>query len=48
MREQAPLAAASYDVEDGVEDLAEAVGSGPPVSFGSGHVGFYVVPFGVG
>jgi hypothetical protein len=33
---------------DGVQDLAETVGSRPSVSFGGGHVGFYVFPFGVG
>jgi hypothetical protein len=45
---QAPLASGFQEVEDGVEDLAKIVGPGPPESFGSWHVGFYVVPFGVG
>ena len=48
MREQAPLAATSQDVEDGIEDLAEAVGPRPSVSFGGGQVRLDVDPFGVG
>ena len=35
-------------VEDGIEDFTERVGSGASVSFGGGHVGFYVFPFGIG
>ncbi len=45
MREHAPLAAASQDVEDSVEDLTGAVDPWPPMSFGSGHVRLDVVPF---
>src|SRR5918993_365705 len=48
MRQQAPLAAALEEVEDGVQNLAKTVGSGASVCFGDGHVGFYVFPFGVG
>jgi len=48
MRQQAPLAAALQEVEDGVQDLAKAVGPGPSVSLGGGQVGFDVFPFGVG
>src|SRR5215208_2668017 len=45
---QAPLASALQQVEDSVQDLAKIVGPGPPESFGSWHVRFYVIPFGVG
>jgi hypothetical protein len=48
VRQQAPLASALQEVEDGVEDLTQTVGPWVSVSFGSGHVGFYVFPFGVG
>jgi hypothetical protein len=48
VRQQAPLAAAFQEVEDGVQDLTKAVGPRPSTSFGGGQVGLYVVPFGVG
>src|SRR5215203_7250172 len=46
--QQTPLATGLQEVEDGVEDLAKAVGPGPSVSLGGGQVRLYVVPFGVG
>ena len=39
---------APQPVEEGVKDLTWAVGPRPPLSFGSGHVRFEVIPFGVG
>jgi hypothetical protein len=45
--QESPLAATTYDVEDGVEDLAWAMGSRPPMFLGSGHVRLDVVPFGI-
>ena len=48
MGEQAPLAAAFEDVEDGLEDLTKVVDPGSSVSCGGGHVRLDVVPFGVG
>ena len=48
MREQAPLATAFEDVEDGVEDLTKIVSSRPSISVGSGHVRLDVVPFDIG
>jgi hypothetical protein len=48
MRKHAPLAATSQDVEDGVEDLTEAMDPRSPMVFGSGQVRFDVVPFGIG
>jgi len=48
VRELAPLlAAASGDVEDGVEDLAETVDPRSSMPFRWGQVKFYVVPFGI-
>jgi hypothetical protein len=47
VREQAPLAAAFENVEDGVKDLTKIVDSRPSESFGGWHVRLYVVPFGV-
>ena len=46
--EQAPLATALKDVEDGVEDLAKIMDPGPSVPFGCRQMGLYVVPFGIG
>ena len=48
VRQQAPLAAASQDVEDGVQDLTKVVSPRPSQPFGCGHVGLDVGPFGVG
>ena len=48
MREQAPLASALQYVKDSVEDLAKIVDPRSSTSFGSGHVGLDVVPFGIG
>jgi hypothetical protein len=48
VREQAPLAATLQEVEDGVQDLAKAVGSGPPMSLGGWQVRFDIAPFGIG
>ncbi len=48
MRKQAPLAATSRDVEDGVEDLAQGVQPGASWGFGGREVGLYVGPFGIG
>jgi hypothetical protein len=46
--EQAPLATAPKDVEDGVQDLTKVVDSGASMAIGGGHVRLYVVPFFVG
>src|SRR5919202_227432 len=48
VREHAALAATSWDVEDGVEDLARVVNSRSSMLFGSGQARFDVVPFGIG
>jgi hypothetical protein len=48
VREQAPLTATFEDVEDGVQDLAKAVGSRPSMAFGGGQMWLYVIPFGIG
>src|SRR5215208_3583852 len=48
MREQPPGAAASKDVEDGVQDLAGGVHLGTSGGFGCGQVRFEAAPFGVG
>jgi hypothetical protein len=45
MRKHAPLAAALEDVEDGVEDLAGAVDSWPPMFLGSRYMRFDGGPF---
>jgi len=42
------LATALEEVEDGVKDLAKAVGPGASESFGGGQVRLDIVPFGVG
>ena len=47
VREQTPLTAALKDVEDGVQDLTEAVGPRPAMPLGSGQVRLDVVPFGI-
>ena len=44
---QAPGAAAPYDIEDGVDDLAQRVDARTPCGFGSGQVRFEVAPFGI-
>src|SRR5215204_2858271 len=46
--QEPPLATALQEVEDGIEDLAKTVSPRPSISLGGGHVGLYVVPFGVG
>ena len=46
--EQAPLATALQDVEEGLEDLTKVVGPGASISFGRGHVRLDVIPFGIG
>jgi hypothetical protein len=48
VREQAPLAAASQDVEDGVEDLGRAMDPRTPEFLGRGQMRLDVVPFGIG
>ena len=48
VREQAPLAAAPQEVEDGVEDLARAMDPRSPMSLGSGQVRLDVIPLGIG
>src|SRR3712207_5909067 len=40
VRLESPGAAALYDVEDGVEDLAQGIDARTPVGFRSGKVGF--------
>src|SRR5215203_5418549 len=45
---QAPLATALQEIEDGIEDLAEAVDPRSPKVFGSRQVRLYTVPFGIG
>ena len=46
--QQAPGAAATQDVENGVEDLAGVVDLGTPGGLGGGQVVFEATPFGVG
>jgi hypothetical protein len=41
------LATAFEDVENGVEDFTKIVGPGSSMTFGSWHVRFDVVPFGI-
>jgi hypothetical protein len=48
VREQAPLAAAFEEVEDGLEDLTKIMDPGPSISFGGRHVRLDVVTFGTG
>jgi hypothetical protein len=48
VREEAPGTAATEHVEDGVEDLAQAMEAGTPVALGSGKVELQAAPFGVG
>jgi hypothetical protein len=45
---QAPLATAPQHVEDGVEDLAEAVDPRSTMPIRRRQVRLYVVPFGIG
>ena len=47
VRQESPRAAALDDVEDGVKDLTQAVGSGPPIVFESRQMSFEVWPFSV-
>jgi hypothetical protein len=47
VREQAPLAAASQDIEDRVEDLAETVDPRSSMPYRCRHVRFDVGPFGI-
>jgi hypothetical protein len=44
---QAPRTAAPYNVEDGVEDLAQGVDARTPGGFGSGKIGLQAAPFGI-
>jgi hypothetical protein len=46
--EQAPRTAAPYDIEDGVNDLAQGVETRTSGGFGSGKVRLQAAPFGVG
>ena len=46
--QQSPGAAAPQDVEDGVEDLAQAMEARTPVGSGSGKMGLQAAPLGVG
>jgi hypothetical protein len=48
VRQQAPGAPATHDVEDGVDDLAQGVHPGAPGSFGGREMGLYVRPLGIG
>ena len=48
VRKQAPRTAASYYIEDGVEDLAQGVDPRTSSGFGSGKVGLQAAPFGIG
>jgi hypothetical protein len=47
VRQQSPGAAALEHVEDGVEDLAQAMEARRTVGFGSGKVGLQAAPFGI-
>ena len=42
------MAAALKEVEDGIQDLAKAVGSGPPMPLGGRQVRLDIAPFGIG
>jgi hypothetical protein len=46
--QESPGAAAANDVEDGVEDLAQGMYSGPSGSFRDRDIRLYVGPFGIG
>jgi hypothetical protein len=48
VRQEPPGTPATYDVEDGVCDLAEGVPPGAPGSFGGREMGLYVRPLGIG
>ncbi len=45
---QAPGTAAPYDVEDGVNDLAQRIEPRTPSGFRSGKIGLQAGPFGIG
>jgi hypothetical protein len=47
MRKQSPSAAAPDDLEDGVEDLTQAMDSGLPIVFGGRQMPFEVCSLGV-
>ena len=47
MRQKAPGTPASGDVEDGVENLAQAMDAGTPLVFSSWQVFFKVCPFSI-
>ena len=46
--EQAPLATALLEIEDGVQDLTKTVGPRSSMALGRGHVRLDVIPFGIG
>lgn len=48
MGQQTPGATTTENVEDGIEYLAQGMGSGASGSFGSGQVGFDADPLGIG
>jgi site-specific DNA recombinase len=48
LRQQSPGTAALEHIEDGLEDLAQAMEARTPVGFGSGKVGLQAAPFGIG
>jgi hypothetical protein len=48
VRRQAPGTAATHDVEDGIEDLAQGVYPGASRSFRGREMGLYVEPLGIG
>jgi hypothetical protein len=48
VRKQAPGAAAPYDIEDGVKDLAQRIDPRTTIGFGGGKMGLEAGPFGVG
>ncbi len=48
MGQESPGTATTHDVENGVEDLAQGMYSGPSGSFRDRDVGLYVGPFGIG
>jgi hypothetical protein len=48
MWQQSPGTAATGDVEDGVEDLAQGVSPGPAGSSWSRQVRLYALPLGIG
>jgi len=47
-KQEAPRAAAPYDIEHGVKDLAQRIDPRTPIGFGSGKMGLEAGPFGVG